>query len=75
MASAVHTLSPDIYTGYEKNKKALASKAGLKTLYPVPPKISLPITTPKNVATATIHNGMVGGDIEELKNLSPKSLR
>ena len=30
-------------------------------MYPVPPKISLPITTPKAVATATIHKGIVGG--------------
>ena len=41
--------------------KARATKAGLKILYPVPPNISLPITTPNVVARATIHNGIVGG--------------
>ena len=30
---------------------------------PTPPNISLPITTPKDVAIATCHNGMVGGII------------
>ena len=40
---------------------ARATRAGLNILYPVPPKISLPITTPNVVARATIHNGIVGG--------------
>ena len=30
---------------------------------PVPPKISLPMTTPKEVAIASCHSGMVGGTI------------
>jgi hypothetical protein len=36
-------------------------------LYPVPPKISLPIKHPKLVATASIHKGTVGGIVSGIK--------
>ena len=34
---------------------------------PVPPKISLPMITPKVVATASCHQGMVGGTISAIR--------
>ena len=34
---------------------------------PVPPKISLPITTPKEIPNATCQSGIVGGTIRENK--------
>ena len=61
--SRLHTLSPDIVVGYAKNTKALAVSAGLKTLKPVPPKISFPIIIPNTVASPSIHSGRVGGII------------
>jgi hypothetical protein len=35
----------------------------LSTFLPVPPKTSLPMTTPKLMPTATCHSGMVAGRI------------
>ena len=46
-----------------KYRNALAINAGLKIFIPTPPKISLPITIPNDVATATCHNGMDGGKV------------
>ena len=37
--------------------------AGFRMFIPVPPKTSLPITTPKITATANIHNGISTGTI------------
>jgi hypothetical protein len=37
--------------------------AGFRTFIPVPPKTSLPITTPKLTPAATIHSGSVGGHV------------
>ncbi len=60
---AVQTVSPDIFPGYAKNRKALAVNAGFKIFLPVPPNISFPITTPKEIPRATCQRGIVGGSI------------
>ena len=72
---ATQTMFPDILVGYAKNKNALAVRATFKIFIPVPPKTSLPITTAKMVAAATIHNGTSAGiikgiSIPETKNPS-----
>ena len=41
----------------------VAVNAGFKIFIPVPPKTSLPITTPKITATVSIHNGISTGTI------------
>ena len=38
-------------------------RAGFKIFIPVPPKTSLPMTTPKITATANIHSGVSIGTI------------
>ena len=58
-----HTLSPDIQVGYAKNRNALMVNAGFKIFIPVPPKTSLPITTPKITATVSIQSGISIGTI------------
>ena len=58
---ATHTASPDIFVGYEKKRNARVMSATLKMFIPVPPKISLPITTAKATATASAHSGQPTG--------------
>ena len=65
--ASAHTLSPEISTGYVKYKKALAIRAGLKIFMPTPPKISFPITIPNEVAMATCHNGIDGGNVSGIR--------
>ena len=55
------TISPEILLGYEKNMKHRAVKAGLNMFIPTPPKISLPMTIPKEVAIKSCHKGIDGG--------------
>ena len=54
-------MSPDQEAGYAKYKNALPVKAGFRKFFPVPPKISLPITRPTLIPKATCHNGASGG--------------
>lgn len=64
---ATQTLSPLMLVGYEKNKNARATKAGLKIFMPVPPNISLQKITEKATAKANIHNGQFTGTISGIK--------
>ena len=66
-STAVQTASPLMYAGYAKYKKALPVKAGFRKFFPVPPKISFPITTPKLIPIATIQSGKSGGQLSENK--------
>ena len=62
-SAAVHTRSPEICAGQAKNKNARPASAGLRKLRPVPPKISLAMTTPKVIPNAACHSGSDGGTI------------
>ena len=60
----VQTVSPDRFPGYAKNRNALPVNAGFKKFLPVPPKISLPMTTPKEMPMAACQRGIVGGRVK-----------
>jgi hypothetical protein len=60
-------MSPEILLGYEKKIKHLAVKAGLKIFIPTPPKISLPITIPKEVAMNNCQRGIDGGIVSGMR--------
>ena len=57
------TLSPEMSGAYAKKRKIRAVRAGLRMFIPVPPKISLPTTTPKAMPRATCQSGMSGGSV------------
>ena len=42
-------------------------RAGLKIFIPTPPKISLPITIPNEVAIAICHKGIPGGMVKGIR--------
>ena len=53
----------------KKNKQTLEPlRQGLKSFLPVPPKISLPITIPKEIPRATCHKGIAGGNVNGNNN-------
>ena len=61
--TTAQTVSPDILAGKAKNRNARPVRAGLRKFLPVPPNISFPITTPKEMPRATCHRGIVGGRV------------
>ena len=52
-----------MFAGYAKKINARATSAGLRKFIPVPPKTSLLKMIEKTHATATIHSGISGGNI------------
>ena len=57
-----------IATGNAACKTARPTSAGLKTLYPRPPKINLPMAMPMTPPQNTIHSGKVGGNVNPNNN-------